>query len=362
MQETPSIPDSPLVSVIVPCYNRAELVKEAVRSVAEPGLSLEILVVDDGSTEDVEGAVAGLGSVVRYLRTDHGGAAHARNAGMRAARGAYVAFLDSDDLYLPGKLALQVAFMEAHPEIGLVSTEVTAFDEKGVIEERHLRSYHGAWRWSGWSYEDVYGEKGTIDWNGRPVTWHAGDIFSFVLRGSVVMSNTVLFRRSLLERTGLQNEAYRYAQDYEFVVRLCKHGRAAFLDVPTYLIRFHPGQHSMYQGAFARRDRKHLPSDLAAENVALRAVLDWGCSDPAYYAANRAWLDHRVAVVHHNIGVLWLTLGNAKKARESFEAGLARDPGYRPNRADWWWSYLPSLVRRGLSSAWYRTRRLLSRP
>jgi glycosyltransferase involved in cell wall biosynthesis len=355
-------PDSPLVSVIVPCYNRTELVKDALRSVAEPGLEVEILVVDDGSTEDVRGALAGLGSAVRYLRTEHGGAAHARNAGMRAARGAYVAFLDSDDVYLPGKLGLQAAFMEAHREVGLVSTEVSSFDGTRVLEERHLRSYHGAWRWNRWAYEDVYEEKGTFDWNGRSVPWYAGDIFRFVLRGSLVMSNTVLFRRSLLEQAGLQNEAYRYAQDYEFVVRLCKYGRAAFLDVPTYRIRFHPGQHSLYQGARALGDRrKKLPIEIAAENVALRAVLDWGCGDPGYYAANRAWLDRRVAEVHHNIGMLWLTLGDPVKARESFEDGRARDPGYRLNRVDWWWSYAPSLVRRGLSFSWHRTKALLSR-
>jgi glycosyltransferase involved in cell wall biosynthesis len=355
--------DSPVVSVIVPCYNRAEMVKAAVQSVVEPRLPVEILVADDGSTEDVAGALAGLADErVRCLRTDHGGAAHARNAAMREARGSYLAFLDSDDLYEPGKLALQASFMDAHPELGLVSTEVSSFDGAKVIEERGLRSYHGAWRWNRWSFADVYEERGSLEWNGRRVDWYAGDVFPFVLRGSLVMSNTVLFRRSLLEKTGLQDESCRWAQDYEFVVRLCKHGRAGFLDVPTYRIRFHPGQHSLYQGAAAGGDRrKKLPISIAAENVALRAVLDWGCGDPAFYAANRDWLERRVAEIHHNIGMMWLTLGDAVKARESFEKGLARDPGYRLNRVDWWWSYLPALPRRGLSFAYHRTKALLSR-
>jgi glycosyltransferase involved in cell wall biosynthesis len=351
------------VSVVVPCFNRTHLVPAAVRSAVEQALDgVEVIVVDDGSPEDVASAVAGLGERVRYLRTDHGGAAHARNAGLRAARGKYVAFLDSDDLYLPGKLALQVAFMEAHPGVGMVSTEVSSFDGTRVLEERHLRSYHGAWSWAGLSYEDVYPTRGIFAWQGREVPCYEGDIFAFVLRGSLVMSTTVLFRRELLDRVGLQNESYRYAQDYEFVVRLCKHGRAAFLDVPTYLIRYHEGQHSMYQGAGARgRRRARLPIEIAAETVALRAVLDWGCGDPEYHEANRGWLDRRVAEVHHNIGLLWLSLGDAAKARESFRAGIERYAPYRPNRVDWWWSFVPSLPRRGISWAWDRTGALLAR-
>lgn len=345
------------VSVIVPCFNRTHLLPAAVRSAVEQELDgLEVIVVDDGSPEDVASAVAGFGERVRYLRTEHGGAAHARNAGLRAARGRYVAFLDSDDLYLPGKLALQVAFMEAHPGVGLVSTEVSCFDGTRVLEERHLRSYHGAWSWQRLSYEDVYPVHGSFEWQGHEVPWYEGDIFAFVLRGSLVMSNTVLFRRELLERVGLQNESYRYAQDYEFVVRLCKHARAAFLDVPTYLIRYHEGQHSMYQGAGARGQRRaKLPIEIAAETVALRAVLDWGCGDAAYYAANRGWLDRRVAEVHHNIGLLWLRLGDPAKARESFRAGIEHFSPYRPNRVDRWWSFVPSLPRRGITYAWDRT-------
>lgn len=355
--------DSPLVSVVIPSYNRADLLPIAVRSVVDPSLDgVEIIVVDDGSTDDTANVVARLGEAVRYMRTEHGGAAHARNVGMKAARGAYIAFLDSDDLYLPGKLALQVAFLEAHPDLGMVSTEVSSFDGERVIEQLHLRSYHGAWSWKRWAYEDVYPVKGSFDWAGQSIPYYTGDIFRFVLRGSLVMSNTILFRREILDRVGPQNESYRYAQDYEFVVRICKHSRVGFLDVPTYLIRYHEGQHSMYQGALARgRKRKNMQSDIAAETVALQAVLDWGCGDPEYYAANRNWLDYRVAEVHHNLGMLWLTKGDASKARECFRSGIERDPRCLPNRVDWWWSFLPSIVRRGLSFCWYRARWLLFR-
>lgn len=100
----------PEISVIIPTYNRRKQVLEALASVhAQTLMPAEILVVDDGSTDDTEEHVAGLGGIVRYLRKENGGVSSARNHGIRMAKGEWIAFLDSDDEWAPGKLARQLA-------------------------------------------------------------------------------------------------------------------------------------------------------------------------------------------------------------------------------------------------------------
>ncbi len=98
----------PLVSVIVPCYNAARFLPEALATIrAQRYEPLEILVVDDGSTDNTPDVVSGFGSEVRYLRKPNGGPASARNLGLREARGEWIAFLDADDQWPEGKLELQ---------------------------------------------------------------------------------------------------------------------------------------------------------------------------------------------------------------------------------------------------------------
>jgi glycosyltransferase involved in cell wall biosynthesis len=108
----------PTVSVVIPTYNRADLLGEALESVfAQSFADYEIIVVDDGSTDDTAERLKGYGELVRVLRQDNLGIGPARNRGIDAARGRYVALLDSDDLWRPGKLAVQVEYMQRHPEL-----------------------------------------------------------------------------------------------------------------------------------------------------------------------------------------------------------------------------------------------------
>ncbi len=115
------------VSVIIPTYNRAGLVQEAVASVlAQTWRDFEVLVVDDGGSDGTDAALAPYASRLRLLRREsRGGVSAARNTGIEAARGEWLAFLDSDDLWLPEKLARQMAYLAAHPDLLLCQTEET---------------------------------------------------------------------------------------------------------------------------------------------------------------------------------------------------------------------------------------------
>jgi glycosyltransferase involved in cell wall biosynthesis len=117
----------PSVSVVIPAYNRERYLAEAISSVLAQGLDgTEVIVVDDGSTDGTAAAATRFPGVA-CLRLQHRGAAAARNAGIAAAGGELLAFLDSDDLWAPGKLASQLARLQERPEVGLVSGLVEEF-------------------------------------------------------------------------------------------------------------------------------------------------------------------------------------------------------------------------------------------
>src|SRR5262249_49511390 len=113
---------TPVVSVIVPTYNRAAFIEDSVRSLlAETGVAFEVIVVDDGSTDDTAARLEALRDPrVRVVCVAHGGVGAARNAGLAVAEGRFLAFHDSDDVALPGRLARPVAALEADPALGLV--------------------------------------------------------------------------------------------------------------------------------------------------------------------------------------------------------------------------------------------------
>ena len=126
---------NPAVSVILPVYNRSQMLANAARSVLGQGFrDLELIIVDDASTEDLRPVVEALDDArVRYIRLQkNGGAAAARNAGLQAARGAFIAFQDSDDLWLPGKLQMQMDLMASlPPEFGVVANSKILYGRGG---------------------------------------------------------------------------------------------------------------------------------------------------------------------------------------------------------------------------------------
>lgn len=111
----------PLISVIMPAFNAAAYIAEGIRSIlAQQHRPLEVIVVDDGSTDDTANIVAGFGSPVRCCTQKNAGPPSARNKGLSMARGDYVAFLDADDVYEPGKLELQLKKLQENPQVDIV--------------------------------------------------------------------------------------------------------------------------------------------------------------------------------------------------------------------------------------------------
>ncbi len=182
----------PLVSVIIPTYNRAAWVTEAVASVlAQSYQDFEVLVVDDGSTDATLEALAPVLRQITLLRAPaRRGVAAARNLGIAAARGEWLAFLDSDDLWRPEKLARQMDFLSEHPEFLLCQTEEIWI--RGGVRVNPPLSHRK----------------------------EGGHIFLRSLKRCLVSPSAVLLNRRLLKETGAFDENLPAAEDYDLWLRL----------------------------------------------------------------------------------------------------------------------------------------------
>jgi len=135
------------VSVIIPVFNRSRYLKEAINSVlGQDPRPEELIIVDDGSTDDTKEAAYGFVPPARYIHQNHAGAAAARNNGIRASRGSLIAFLDSDDVWTAGKMHVQKRLLEEHPELDMVAGMVESFFSTDISEifKQNIRMPGGA--------------------------------------------------------------------------------------------------------------------------------------------------------------------------------------------------------------------------
>jgi glycosyltransferase involved in cell wall biosynthesis len=207
----------PLVSIITPAYNAAPYIAETARSVlAQTYGNWEWIVVDDGSTDATREIIAGFDdSRLRLVHTEHSGLpAVARNRGMSQARGAYVAYLDADDIWLPDKLASQLACFDANPNVGLVFSQYRRLHEDRVTPNM-----------------------GNVS--------NPGMLFADLVFANFICASTVVVRREPLGAHGLMDEdpAQRGTEDFELWLRLAPH--VPFAYVPWPLVWYRVNAHGV---------------------------------------------------------------------------------------------------------------------
>ncbi len=211
----------PLVSTIVATFNRKGDVAIAVRTAFEQTYGRqEVIVVDDGSTDGtLEALEAEYGPRVTLLRTERLGVSGARNHGMTAARGDYIAFLDSDDEWEPGKLEAQVTFLETRRDFGMVLTDVGQMD-------RQRRTYEVLRR------RDAIPEDGVV--------------LKHVLRQPALVPSSLLVRRQVIEDVGMFDTTLATAEDIDFHLRVAHRWKIGVIPEPlTRAMRGHDGLSSL---------------------------------------------------------------------------------------------------------------------
>ena len=262
---------TPLVSVIIPAYNARAWIRTAVGSVLDQTYpAVEVIVADDGSTDDTLGALAGLQGGVRSLRLANRGPAAARNAGLALARGKYIMFLDADDWIFRDKLRRQVACLAGTPGISWVYCDVTYLDENG--QHLYLASEHFK-----------YASRSRL----------SGVLFPELFPGNFIPIHAPLFRRQCLEVVGLFDEDPRLVgvEDWDLLLRLSVSTRSAYISEVLAACVLRHGSLSADPAARARR-RFHLLEKAARMFPAQIRALGW--RGRRIVANNHNWFGYRL--------------------------------------------------------------------
>lgn len=257
-----------LVTVVIPTFNYGRFVAAAVESaLAQTYRRLEIVVVDDGSTDDTRDRLAPYMDRIRYIHQNNQGLSAARNTGIRAAKGELIALLDSDDLWHPRKLEIQVAYLSAHPEVGLLATE----DRRFVGDARPPLPEAAAVR-------------------ARPVSQH-----QLVIRSHFGACG-VLARAECFRAAGLFDTDLRSAEDRDMWIRIAEHFPVVMLETPLWWWRLHPGSMSTLAGRMEENNLKLLRK-VFATSLGLRG--NWVLRLQAHsYAARRSARTYDAAGMH----------------------------------------------------------------
>lgn len=309
------------LSVVIPAYNRERTVGGTVASVRACGVPAEIVVVDDGSKDRTVEVARGLG--VAVVTQANGGPAAARNTGIRHATGSVLAFLDSDDVWLPGTAPAALEALRAYPELD------------AVFCETHVGNAADGYRPLSESTADGrFAELLTDPLGPDLFALDRGRFVRMMLDRNQVFLGSTLIRRTALDRLGVFDPGLFGGEDYELCLRLAAGAKWAFLNRPLARYEKHPG------GLSADPDRMAREFALAMRDMAARPDL---FTADEYAVVRRR---HRELSFYH--AYLAYQRGDLAAARGRFAAAL-RHTGFSPKAAGYWLACcLPGGVVRSL--------------
>jgi len=240
MRRSVAIRGNPLVSVIIPTYNRGWILKEAIESVLNQDYdAFELIVVNDGSTDDSRDLLAGFDNIT-VLEQPNQGVSAARNKGVAHAKGSFIAFLDSDDVWLPRKLAVQVDFFQQNPKALVCQTQ-----ETWVRKGRRVNP-------------------------GRRHQKQSGMFFDRSLALCLVSPSAVMIKKSFFDEIGGFDESLLACEDYDLWLRINVHHPIYLIDQPLIVKR---GGHHDQLSANPMLDKYRITS--------IRKLLDSSSLSPA---------------------------------------------------------------------------------
>ncbi len=299
-----------LVSIVIPTYNRAELLLQAVESAfMQTYKNIEVVVSDDGSTDDTEKLIKSRFPGVVYIKHRHGGVSYSRNVAIRSAKGRYIAFLDDDDYW-------DERFIERCLD------RINGTDFAGVVTN-YYKLYPSGDRVIGY-------KKGKV-----PEVIDIG----WIVRGSFIDPSTVVVKRDVLVKAGMFDESLEVTEDWDLWLRILRKERFIYLDEPLVYKRVR------VDGSLPVKTWRHncivmekfYASLSREEREKLKSVLD--------KTRMRVFLRYATAMLHE---------GNSKRAREYFRKALSVKPFYPKALFRYALTFIPKTVAKALDGVYFR--------
>lgn len=289
----------PIVSIIIASYNCAAYIAETIGSVLAQSLKdVEIIVVDDGSSDDTPRIVSAFGAPVRLLTQPNSGVCVARNRGIREARGRYICLMDHDDYWFPDKLENQVRMLEYHPEAGVVYSAFTLW----YRDEKHNR------------FPDPATLNEAID-PSEIDPEYSGWIYHQFLIDCWMLTSTAMFRPEVFTNCGMFDESLPYSEDWDLWLRISQKYPFIKLRRSTTLYRQHPHQGNRLARGIDYRTR-----------LLKTAVKKWGLCSRDGRCVSRHVFNKQLALYHASFALGHLRAGNRKLAVTAFLQSWLTNP------------------------------------
>ncbi len=273
------------VSVIIPTYNSAEYITEALDSVfAQTYKNYEVIVIDDGSTDNTKDVLKPYMSRIKYIYKENGGVSSARNVGIKNAEGEYIAFLDSDDIWLPEKLERQIERFNSEPDLGLVYSNCIRFSENGIEQSsRKVKKYL------------------------------EGDIFAKILEGYVLPTSTVIAKKLCFDEVGYFDERFSVSEDYDMWLRISRFFKIGYVKGP--LVKYRIRTSSIIRST-------KIDSLFNAKKAVIEKNIEY--LDKTFN--KEKFLKNRLFRLHFKWGIEFFTKSYYKEAKEHFVKAIKYKP------------------------------------
>lgn len=268
--------------MIIPAYNSAEYIGEALESVFKQTFQdFEIIVVDDGSTDDTKEILGKYRDRIRYYFQQNGGPAKARNHGIRLANGEFIAFLDADDIWLPTKLEKQIGLFKERKNLGMVTTGACSFDEKGIY---------------GYSVD-------------KRKKLMQGNVARNIFLHSDVGTPTVMARKQVFDEVGFFDENIKYGEDDNMWIRIASHYEIELIDEALIKVRNHPRRMTVNQAELLENVKTNIEFLKTRYGDTVRKKIEGAAPI-------------KLSRVQFSIGYGFYEGGNYREARKAFARGV----------------------------------------
>ena len=277
----------PLVSIVLPTYNCAAFLPHSIGSIlAQIYNSYEIIVVDDGSTDNTKEVLYPFMQRIKYILLEQNkGLPTARNIGILSAQGKYIAFIDADDLWLPEKLQTDIEYFETHPEVSMVYSKHLNIDQNGrMLDEASQKRLP-----SGNIFTQLFSEQ------------------NFIITSSVVV------RKEIFETTGLFYEQLSNCQDWDMWLRIAFYFKVGGINTP--LVKYRHNPHSLSKNRNNVLKYQKMVIDKIYSNFKDK---ENGINEKLY--------KKRLASHYAKVGRYYLRMGDKNRANENFGLSLKNDP------------------------------------
>jgi glycosyltransferase involved in cell wall biosynthesis len=286
-----------MVTVIIPSYNSADIVENAIRSVlAQTYSDYELIVVDDGSTDNTVEHVMKYKDKLRYIHQENGGVSKARNTGIKQSNGSYVAFLDADDVWENNKLEIQMACFKRHTEVDFIFSGFRLKKNKDILKNIKYEDTFNIFKEYWLNMKNIFDFHSSIIHEDIKIEFYWGDIYKYLFLGNFILPSSVIFKKDSLSTSGLLNETYRVAEETEFFLRYSRYNKIGFVDVPLLF--------------YEVPDSENLSGKKNTERLirnALKIQIDSILENQGVYEKNRGYFDRGLSMTYCRLAYYYLS-------------------------------------------------------